>query len=202
VASRHLSFNLINEPNGCTLAQYARVMRHAAAAVREADPDRLLVADGMFGEVMLPVPALADLPNAVHGTRGYAPFSLTHYLAPWAGTPREMPRWPTRVGGMDIWDRDRIDEICVLAVQGMQYRAPGSRILVGEWGCWNRTPHAVTMAWMRDCLALWKRAGWGWALWCFRGSFGVLDSQRGDVSYENWHGHKLDRRMLELLRES
>ena len=50
-------------------------------------------------------------------------------------------------------------------------------------------------------LTLWQRADWSWALWCFRGSFGVLDSQRADVSYENWRGHMLDRRMLELLQE-
>jgi endoglucanase len=77
----------------------------------------------------------------------------------------------------------------------------GAKIFVGEWGCWNRTPHAVTLAWMRDFLTLWKHAGWGWALWCFRGSFGILDSGRSDVRYENWRGHKLDRKMLELLRE-
>ena len=35
----------------------------------------------------------------------------------------------------------------------------------------------------------------------FGGSFGILDSERKDVRYENWRGHKLDRKMLELLRE-
>ncbi len=54
---------------------------------------------------------------------------------------------------------------------------------------------------MRDFLGLWKEAGWGWGLWCLRGSFGILDSQREDVAYENFNGHKLDRKMLELLRE-
>jgi len=37
-------------------------------------------------------------------------------------------------------------------------------------------------------------------LWNLRGSFGVLDSERTDVDYENFKGHKLDRKMLELLR--
>jgi endoglucanase len=53
---------------------------------------------------------------------------------------------------------------------------------------------------MQDCLALWKEAGWGWALWNLRGSFGVLDSNRADVAYEDFRGHKLDRKMLEILR--
>ena len=55
---------------------------------------------------------------------------------------------------------------------------------------------------MRDCLAAWKAAGWGWALWNFRGGFGILDSDRADVTYEDWRGHKLDRAMLELLQSA
>jgi len=41
---------------------------------------------------------------------------------------------------------------------------------------------------------------WGFALWNLRGSFGVLDSERADVAYEDYRGHKLDRKMLELPR--
>ena len=78
--------------------------------------------------------------------------------------------------------------------------AKGVGVHVGEWGAFNHTPHDVALAWMRDCLENWKTAGFGWALWNFRGAFGVLDSGRQDVSYENFHGHKLDRRMLDLLR--
>lgn len=71
---------------------------------------------------------------------------------------------------------------------------------VGEFGVYNRTPHDVALAFLEDLLALWEAAGWGWALWNFRGPFGVLDSEREDVDYEDWHGHDLDREMLDLLR--
>jgi endoglucanase len=52
---------------------------------------------------------------------------------------------------------------------------------------------------MKDCLENWKQARIGWALWQLRGSFGLLDSGRKDVGYENYKGHQLDRKMLELL---
>jgi len=78
----------------------------------------------------------------------------------------------------------------------------GSGVMVGEWGAFCKTPHDVALAWMKDCLANWKQAGWGWALWNFRGEFGILDSNRGDVKYEEFHGHKLDRKMLELLQKN
>jgi aryl-phospho-beta-D-glucosidase BglC (GH1 family) len=72
--------------------------------------------------------------------------------------------------------------------------------MVGEFGAYNRTPHPVVLRWMEDCLAEWDKAGWGWALWNFRGSFGILDSGRTDVAYESYQGHLLDRKMLELLQ--
>ncbi len=79
--------------------------------------------------------------------------------------------------------------------------AQGVGVMVGEWGCYNKTPHDVALRWMEDCLQNWKQANWGWALWNFRGAFGVLDSGRTDVEYEDYQGHKLDRAMLELLKK-
>ena len=78
--------------------------------------------------------------------------------------------------------------------------AKGVGVFVGEWGCFNQTPHDVALRWMEDSLANFKEAGWGWALWNLTGSFGILDSERPDVTYENFEGHKLDRQMLELLQ--
>jgi hypothetical protein len=81
-----------------------------------------------------------------------------------------------------------------------ELEAQGVGVFVGEWGCFNQTPHDVTLRWMEDNLANFKEAGWGWALWNLNGSFGVLDSGRKDVSYEDFEGHKLDRQMLDLLQ--
>ena len=74
----------------------------------------------------------------------------------------------------------------------------GVGVHVGEWGCFNKTPHEAALAWMKDYLELWKEAGWGWALWNLRGSFGIVDSNRPGTVYEDFEGHKLDREMLEL----
>jgi aryl-phospho-beta-D-glucosidase BglC (GH1 family) len=76
----------------------------------------------------------------------------------------------------------------------------GVFVMVGEFGAFNYTPHAVTLAWIEDNLKVWKERGLSWALWNFTGSFGVLDSGRKDVAYEEFRGHKLDRQMLELLQ--
>ena len=76
----------------------------------------------------------------------------------------------------------------------------GIGVMVGEFGSHNVTPSAVALRWIEDMLANWKKAGWGWALWNFRGSFGVANSDRKDVVYEDWRGLRLDRKFVELLQ--
>ena len=76
----------------------------------------------------------------------------------------------------------------------------GLFVMVGEFGVYQYTPQDITLALMEDYLKIWKERNLSWALWNFKGSFGVLDSDRHDVQYEAFHGHKLDRKMLTLLQ--
>jgi endoglucanase len=187
IASKHVSFNLVNEPGGTKTAIYDEVVRRVTRAIRGEDPERLIIADGLeWGK--RPTLELADL-GIAQSTRGYQPIQLSHYKASWVdGQNWPTPTWPLKEGGKMI-DRE-----------WQPLQAKGVGILVGEWGSYNKTPHDVVLAWARDCLDLWKEAGWGWALWNFRSGFGILDSERADVAYEDFHGHKLDRELLDLLR--
>jgi endoglucanase len=198
VPSSRLSFNLLNEPANTTAKAYCRVVRRVVAAIRREDPRRLILADGLqWGRE--PMFDLVDL-GIAQSTRGYDPMPLTHYKASWVDSRRwPKPTWPLKEGNT-LFDRrwlrrDRIEPWQKLAAKGVG-------VFVGEWGAFNKTPHDVTLAWQSDCLALWKEVGWGWALWNFRGAFGILDSGRDDVAYEDFHGHKLDRKMLDLLRKN
>ncbi|MCX7425919.1 MAG: cellulase family glycosylhydrolase [Planctomycetia bacterium] len=198
IPSNRLSFDLVNEPAGIDAPSYARVAGRAVAAIRQQDPDRLVICDGRdWGRT--PVPELVEL-GVAQSTRGYDPSELTHYKASWVWHPGKWvePTWPLARGETRIdrdWlKRDRIEP-------WKQLEAKGVGVHVGEWGVFNQTPHAVTLAWMRDNLSLWQEAGWGWALWNLRGSIGILDSGRADVQYEPFRGHQLDRKMLDLLRQ-
>ena len=176
-------------------------MRALVAGIREVDPDRLIVADGLdIGQV--PVLGIADL-GLVQSTRGYQPKAVSHYTATWV--PRdefETMNPPTLAAegrqGPVVWDRARLKAVMIDTWQPLDER--GVAVHVGEFGCFNKTPHDVALAWLGDCLSLWKEAGWGFAMWNLRGAFGILDSERADVAYEDYKGHKLDRKLLELLR--
>lgn len=200
VPSTQLSFDLINEPpSSVSREKYLAVIRQLTAAVRAIDPGRRIVVDGFeYGNI--PIQALAGDPEIFQSTHGYVPMQLTHYKASWVGDNSRWPEptWPLQLSDNNRWDRARLEKH-FQPWDDLNRR--GVPVHVGEWGVYNRTPHGVTLAFMRDQLSLWKARGWGWSLWNLRGSFGVLDSGRGDVTYESYKGHRLDRRMLETLRE-
>ncbi|HEY4301182.1 MAG TPA: cellulase family glycosylhydrolase [Candidatus Didemnitutus sp.] len=195
-----LSFDLFNEPPFMKdQSRYVEIARALIAGIREVSPDRLITADGAdLGQT--PVMGLAD-EGIIQSTRGYLPKMISHYTAGWV-PPNEFeslarPTWPMVDKNGVRWDREKLR--AELITKWEPLTRLGVPIHVGEWGCFNKTPHDACLGWMTDLLALWKEAGWGWSMWNLRGTFGVLDSGREDVAYEDFKGHKLDRKMLELL---
>lgn len=204
---------------------HGKVMRRVVKAIRDVDPNRLIFADGMWWG-RDPMPDLVDL-NIVQSTRGYEPSQITHYLAGWVDGADKwpVPTWPfvpemstefrylseemnqTYKAKLERWglkpemewNRERIRLQMIEPWKKVQ--TMGAAVHVGEFGAFSKTPHDVVLAWMRDLMGQWKDAGWGWAMWNFRGGFGILDSERTDVQYEDYKGHKLDRKMLDLIKE-
>ena len=192
-----MSFDLLNEPSGVDNATYARFVERMTSAIRGEDSGRLIIADGT--EVgTRPVPEIISL-RVAQATRGYQPMEVSHYLAPWSPGEGKYPKptWPLAMEGK-LLDKDWLKRECIDPWKKLE--AQGVGLFVGEWGAYRETPHEIFLAWAKDQLELWKEAGWGWALWNFRGDFGPLDSQRKDVQYEEFEGHLLDRKMLELLK--
>lgn len=191
-----LEFNLVNEPAACSAAEHQAVVRPAVAAIRAISPTREITVDGRDAG-NTPCSELADLSGVTQSCRGYWPNEVTHHLAWWAGEPAQPPTWPLRLSDGSLADR------AALRARFAPWRelaAQGVPVFCGEFGAWHRTPHAVFLRWLEDLLETLREFGAGWALWNFRGSFGVLDSTRADVAYADWHGVPLDRALLDLLR--
>ena len=127
----------------------------------------------------------ANFVQAFQGFDAAAPFATV------AAADAPKPRYDNP--GMEYLYRKQLgdwDEPC----------AKGLFAMAGEFGCYCYTPHALVLNWLEDYLRLWKERGMGWAMWELRGACGILDSGRKDVDYEDYRGHKLDRKMLELLQ--
>jgi endoglucanase len=206
-----ISFDLLNEP---TMREdmndqhspssplpgelYRKVAAAAVAAIRKENPDRLIVADGNAGGSLV-TPELRDL-GIAQSCRGYYPHAISHYKAPWANKDPEhqpVPVWPGQVGDQYL-SRDMLEKFYQPWLDLMKQ---GVGVHCGECGSWKKTPHEVFIAWFTDVLDILSTAGIGFATWNYIGDFGILDSGREDVVYEDWYGHKLDRKMLELLQK-
>lgn len=201
IPPERLSFNLLNEPTRNQRADYLRVNLRAIEAIHAIDPRRIIIVDGNnVGRD--PTPELLRREPVMQATRGYNPNTVSHYQASWMKGSDQwpVPVWPpqTKVGAPPPASPD--EGLRKYLAPWREISAQGETVFVGEWGCYNRTPHPVALAWMQSWLELWQEARFGWALWNFRGPFGILDSGRKDVIYEDWNGHQLDREMLTLLQ--
>ncbi len=199
VPNKRLSFNLLNEPAIVTGKVHRKVIERLVTEIRAADARRLIVCDGRYWARTAPT-ELIGLEVAA-ATRGYEPMPISHYKASWIdGSDKwDAPTYPLQTG-TGVVDKKALYEKNIVPWKELESKGVG--VMVGEFGAHNQTPHPVVLAWLKDNLDLWREAGWGWAQWCFTGSFGILDSDRADVTYEVWNGHKLDRAMFDLLKSA
>lgn len=205
----HISFDLLNEPcfredmndqfsrrSAVPKDLYRNLIVKGFDAIRMANPKHLVIADGnnIGTEVIDNISHL----DVAQSCRGYAPGLVSHYKAPWVFQhPEDLPpvAWPSEENGVlqdKAWLREHFAPWIDLVNQG-------GGVHCGECGAWKETPHQVALAWMDDMFSILTEHGIGFALWEFDGTFGVLNSDRKDVAYEDWYGQKLDRKMLDLL---
>ncbi len=209
VSNEKISFDLLNEPSmredmndqhsersAVPGDLYRELAKKSLKTIRKAKPGAMVVADGNdVGKDV--IPEITDL-DIAQSCRGYYPGIISHYKASWAFKDIENlpePKWPGKVGDQYL-SREMLEEFYAPWIDLVKQ---GVGVHCGECGCYNKTPHDVFLAWFGDVLDILTDNGIGYALWNFSGSFGIMDSGRTDVDYEDWYGHKLDRRLLNLL---
>ena len=211
ISPEKLSFDLLNEPayiedmnnqfaeKGPVPGNIYREMAEGAVnAIRAANPDRLIIADGNGGGNSV-IPEIEDL-DIAQSCRGYYPGLVSHYQASWVWedpSQAPVPVWPGEIDGK-YYGRENLEEFYK---PWIELKERGVGVHCGECGCYNKTPHNVFLAWFEDVIDILTNAGIGYALWNFRGDFGILDSRRTDIEYTDWYGHKLDNKLLELLKK-
>ncbi|MFH0756814.1 MAG: cellulase family glycosylhydrolase [Bacteroidota bacterium] len=212
VSREKISFDLLNEPamiqdmndqlsdkNIVPGQVYAEVVEKAARDIWKENPEHLVIADGNEAGSKV-IPEITHLPIA-QSCRGYYPAIISHYKAPWAMKDIDkLPplKYPGQVGDQYL-SRAMLEEFYEPWIRLAQ---SGTGVHCGECGCYTETPHDIFMAWFGDVVDILSSNGIGFALWNFRGGFGILDSGRKDVNYQEWHGHKLDRELLDLIKKS
>jgi Endoglucanase len=211
ISSDKLSFDLLNEPayiedmndqfakKGPVPGEiYHKVAEGAVKAIRAVSPNRLIIADGNSGGNNV-IPELTEL-KIGQSCRGYWPGLVSHYQAPWVWkdpSQAPVPVWPGTIDGK-VFGRQQLEDFYK---PWIDLKDKGTGVHCGECGCWKKTPHTVFLSWFGDVVDILTKNGIGYALWNFRGDFGILDSGRADVEYKDWYGHKMDSKLLDLLKK-
>jgi hypothetical protein len=204
VPSQFLSFDLINEPpspgeHGMTRQNHAALIRRTVAAIRAIDPAREIIIDGLGGGYQA-MPELVDL-GVIHSGRGYHPMPISHHKAGWwsGHIDAPEPKYPGLKWQGRKWDRSMLRD-SYKSWRDVERR--GARIHIGEFGCFKHTPNDVAICWLADLLSIFKEFGWGYALWHFRGAFGIIDHGRPGSIFESLAGYPVDRALLDLMLEN
>jgi len=203
VPASELSFDLLNEPPnvgqyGFTRDIHQKVMREVIKAIKDIDPDRPIVIDGIGGGHYA-MPEMADA-GVIHSGRGYTPFQVSHNGAPWCGDDIvwETPVYPGTTEGKH-WDRAALLEFYQPWVE---VEKKGVEIHIGEFGCYNQTPNDVALRWLGDLMSVYKELGWGFSMWNFNGPFGIIEHGRPGTVYTEMDGLKVDKELLEIMKEN
>jgi endoglucanase len=193
-----VSFDILNEPGNVSPIEYVDVLTPVLRAASTIAPRKKVFIEGT--KWAWTPPSVSGISNLVLSLHAYKPSKLTHYRAPWfpGSDTWPIPTWPLEDQDV-VWDKKYLEENEILNWRDVSRRRLYP-VHVGEFGVYNQTPHEVALSWMETQLKLWRDAGWGWALWQLSGVFGIFNSERSDVKYEDYAGMKLDRKMLELLQ--
>ena len=190
IPGKRLSFNLVNEPlergkdNETGRKDYVRVARASIEAIKSRDRERIIVSDG-YAVGQNPVAELWDT-GVTQSCHDYRPAQVCNFRLPWSRPASDewpVPSWPMKdKEGKIVADKQ------IMRAELQPWREParhGVPIHFGEMGCGGKAPTQVVHAWFNDTLDLINELDSGWALWNFRGQFGILDSGREGTQYKS-----------------
>jgi len=190
-----VALEILNEAVARRGEDWNRVVASTFAAMRAAAPGHTIVTGSnwycmcrTFDELEVP----AD-PNQMLTFHFYNPMCLTHHQAAWTEIgawtgPVSYPGlpWPggvpagTPAALAERMARDNIPSGPETMEQEIQAplrksRQTGLPLYCGEFGVHEKAPPELRLAWLRDAVATFEAHGIGWALWDWKGVFGVVD---------------------------
>lgn len=201
-----VAMEILNEAVARDDQDWNRVSGAAWRAIRECAPRHTIVLGSNWYCMCKTFPQLSvpDDPNLILTFHFYNPMFVTHHHAEW--TPQgawtgaiSYPgvHWPEGVSdGLDaaLAERMRTANQTSWGREAMleELRAPldkaaetGHKLYCGEFGVIRHAPLEIRNAWLSDAVGCFEANRIGWAMWDWKGIFGVVDQ---DGSPTGIHG--------------
>jgi aryl-phospho-beta-D-glucosidase BglC (GH1 family) len=200
-------FEVMNEPEVSDAYRWAGIQARVAAAIREVAPRQTIIATGPnYSDIvdLLKMHPLED-GNVIYNFHFYDPHEFTHQGAGWGaawwtyehGIPypatessmaelvKQVPdlanRYQFENYWLDHWDGHRIR---LLMDEGAAWgKVNGVPLICNEFGVFrDHSEPASRNAWIKDVRTALEADGIGWAMWDYRGNFGVVLKEDGEAA--------------------
>lgn len=173
-----VAFELLNEPNqAMDASRWNQLLQPTWAAVRDSNPGReIIIGTAPMNDAaaldQLGLPRDPDVTATVHY---YEPMSFTHQGADWVHgqVPPLGARWGTGEDHKKV--TNDLDRVHTWSVEH------GVKVLVGEFGSYDRAPLQDRTAWTSHVCRELDRLQLEWCYWDLTGDFGVYHPQTGTM---------------------
>jgi len=197
-------FEIMNEPEVTDTYRWAGIQSRVAAAIREAAPMHTIIATGSSWSDIWNLLALEPLTdgNVIYNFHFYEPHEFTHQGAtwgsPWWSDTHNIPYPATEASMAELLKEvpDAADRFELENYWLNHWDAHHIRLMIDEAAEWGRANHVPLicdefgafrdhmdadsrMNWLRDVRTALEADGIGWAMWDYRGGFGVVQKQDG-----------------------
>jgi endoglucanase len=193
-------FELINEPEVSDSYRWMGIQARVDQAIRTVDSVHTIIATAAnYGSLpdILQLEPLRD-PNVIYNFHFYEPYQFTHQGASWgsaewpyfkdipypatpetlatqiSNVPSDPARYNLYLYGAGHWDHAAIEgRIAFAAAWARERNVP---LICNEFGVYRETADPASRArWIGDVRSALEENHIGWAMWDYRGNFGVVE---------------------------
>jgi hypothetical protein len=200
-------FEIMNEPEVGDPLRWAGIQAEVAAAIREVAPRNTIIATGPNYSDLRDLLTQHPLPdgNVIYTFHFYTPYEFTHQGAGWgvpwwsythgipypateASMAEALKEVPDAVNRYDLegywlnhWDAHRMQlMIDAAAAWGQDNHVP---LICNEFGAFRDHSDGQSRTnWIHDVRTALEADGIGWAMWDYRGNFGVVTKMDGHAA--------------------
>jgi endoglucanase len=195
----HIFYELINEPEVPDPYRWMGVQARVDQAIRQIDTDHTIIAAAANYDSLPDLLRLEPLhdENVIYNFHFYEPYQFTHQGASWGAdnwiyyknipypataaaladqmkdVPGDLARYNLYLYGIGGWNEESIaGRIAFAAAWARERHVP---LICNEFGVYRDTADPASRArWIQDVRSALEANHIGWAMWDYRGNFGVV----------------------------
>jgi aryl-phospho-beta-D-glucosidase BglC (GH1 family) len=203
-------YELINEPEVSDPYRWMGIQARVDQAIRQIDIDHTIVATAAHYSSLPDILQLEPLPdsNVIYNFHFYEPYQFTHQGASWGAddwifyrgipypatpamladqmknVPGDSARYNLYLYGVTGWNAESIaGRIAFAAAWARERHVP---LICDEFGAYRETADPASRArWITDVRSALEANHIGWAMWDYRGNFGVVTRTDTQINPDN-----------------